>query len=993
MKAWHLAALGWALFTSLPLGAAAPCNKATSPDPERIPISPGRDIELELPPGSRGILIEEFGGDLSIRSSPNGEFVPISIRPNRLGIAAARTTGPSISVKLDPAHAASLVVVRTRCASEAELLFFEMLQVRFEQQIEAGAEKARIAIPEIERELAASTDPVQRAWLLHASANAIMSAGLHEQSVDAFLRAREAWKASADPSRAAVALLAAAEDHSRAGKYDRADELLRQAEQELAATGATYYALRAQAQQCLVLSRRGQVKESVVCESKVADSYEAIGEIAAAGASGVSVANQWMKLGDFELARARLLEVDRNAKALPPVTQAKLHAAFGNYHLQTGELDSAVRELSAASGEMADLGLPVDQANIDLMLAGAAQRAGAYDEELRLLERAQGLLGDSGPPDMKAAVATRTAMAFLAQNDPHAAARHVAIASTICERLNKADCLEQVAYVSANAMLQKGELSQAQATLAVLPPPLRSASNVSRMLLLARLELSRNAPDAALRILPSASPVFPNPDTEVAYALLRSEALAATGQRGQATESLRHAIASLVQSANSSGVPALRASSRHRIARLQSALFDFFDPTVDAAHTVLSWNELQQVIDRHNPLQLLGSKTAVQRLPESLRPALSGAVAQGTQVDQRAVFLALAAPAKNSGSSADIVNARTASEESASTETHGLLLLPLAGTSHFRLLLLADDGVRQCLAMPRAQFDLLTLQFETALDGKDADLAALDREAQRWYEAIFACDPRRAERWNIVAGAGSRSMPWAWVAARAKASGHIEPAVVLQFDTSNHPPVLIGAEGASILNLDPLGGAALPLAHTEASKVAAVIATAGMAVRMPAAPAITPDLLFSEMASPGRWVHVIGHGNSTRYGNLYAGLWLPSAKGPALVTFPEIASASLSADLVVLSACGDAKQDRAFAGSRLRIAEALLAAGVRQVVASSNAASDSAAAFWTTRFFESLLAKRDPAIAALTARRALRDSPHFRHPKYWAAIEVLSRTR
>jgi len=988
LKSQLLAACAIALLAGLPLDAAVSCDAPLTTDPERIPIKPGHVLELDLPQQSRGLLIEEFGGDLSIRTAPEGEFVPISIRPNRLGIAAVRTTVTTVWVKLDPAHAASVALVRTRCARESDLVFFENLQVHFDQQIDAGAEKAAVVIDQTERELATIDDPHHRAWLLHANANAIMSAGLHEQSVSAFLRARDAWTAIADPARAAVALLAAAEDHSRTGRYDRADELLGQAQTELEAAGIPYYQLRAQAQKCLVLSRRGRVKESVLCETEVAARYAALGEIAAAGASGVSIANQWMKLGDFKLARERLLQVDRHGDALLPVTRAKLHAAFGTYYLQTGELDNAVRELVAASEGMAELGLPADQANIDLKLAGAAQRAGAYDEEIRLLERAQQMLGDTGPQDLKAVIAIRAANAFLAQNDPDSATSHLALAGEICERLNKLDCREQVAHASADALLRKGDLTKAQAILAELPEPLVSGSVVPRRLLLARLELLRNAPAAALQILPDPAPVFSNPDMEVTFALLRSEALVTAGQARKAIDSLQQAIASLSRGANASGVPALRASARHRIVRLQSALFDSFDPTVDATHAVLSWSELRSTIDEHNPLRLLGNKAAAQRLPETLRPALSGAVAQGSSIDQRALFLALASPSEAQVSKSAASDRTTAAGAPPDAGTNTLLVLPLAGNLHFRLLLVGPDSTKQCLSMPRAHFDRLTLEFEAALDGQDVDLAALDREAQRWYDSIRRCDRRSAERWNVVASAGSRTVPWAWIAARAQASGQAEPAVVIQYDTRVHQPAVLRTEGASVLNLDVEGDAALPLALVEANKVASVLATAGVSVRAPAVNNITPDLLFQEMAEAGRWVHIIGHGNSTRYGNLYAGLWLPGPTGASLVTFPEIASTNLNADLVVLSACGDAKQDRVFAGSRLRIAEALLAAGVGQVVASSNAASDSAAAFWTTRFYESLLGTRDPAVAAQAARRALRLSPHFRHPRYWAAIDV-----
>lgn len=985
------AAFGVALSFGLASVAAVPCDGLSQGKPEKIPIRPGVDVEIEVPATSKGMLIEEFGGDLQVRAAPDAEFVDIVIRPSRLGIAAIRARSTTVTLRLNPAHAAASIVVRSRCANESDLRFFEALSRRYSEQIEAGANRATEAIPQIERELTATADRVQRAWLIHALANALLSSGRHAESSEAFKRARVAWTAVDDPAHAAVALLAVGEDLSRTGKYDLADVTLRDAQAELQMVGLTYYELRARTQRCLILSRSGKPSESVACETEVAKRYEALGEIAAAGASGISIANLWLKLGESDLARERLLRVDQYGDSLLPVTRAKLHSTFGTYYLQTGELDNAVRELQAASTRMGEIGLPADQANVDLKLAWAAQLAGAYVEELRLLERSIALLGDAGPPVQVSAIAIRAANSSLVQGKAVEAAQYLATAEAICQRLNKLDCIEQTVHARVRLQLQTHEYGAARRALASLQTLKLAGSVVPGQLLAARLELAESHPEDALRQLDAMPREFPNPDYELDYALLRGQALLATAQPQAALQWQQTALRRIVDETRAMSATALRASARHRVTRLQSALFDFVEADQDGAVQPPLLGMLRDVIDTANPIRLLSADRTPNRLSEEMRPELSAAVARGTAIDQRQLFLALAAPTDGAMPNESSDAPPETPDRAGPTEADSaLMLIPLPGDQQFRLIALKKGDARQCLLVSRAEYDELTLRFETALEGRSSEIPALNKVAQHWYDAVIACHPQASMQWNVVANSGSRSLPWAWIAASAESRSHVEPLVSIQFDTHPTPGRSLRPVGASVLNLDLSGDAALPFAAMEAARITEALAKAGVLARVPIATAINVDSLFAELATAGAWVHVIGHGNPTSTGSLYAGLWLPGPTGPSLVAFPEIASAQLNADLVVLSACGDAKNDRNFTGSRLRVAEALLAAGVGYVVASSNPASDAAAAHWTASFYSNLIANGDPAAAAQAARRVLRNTPHFRHPKYWAGIDLLS---
>lgn len=983
------AAFGAALSFGLASAAAVPCDGLSQGKPEKIPIRPGVDVEIEVPAASKGMLIEEFGGDLQVRAGSDAEFVDISIRPPRLGIAAVRSGSSRVTVRLNPAHAASSIVVTTRCANEGDLRFFEALQRRYVEQIAAGADRAKAAIPQIERELATVTNLVQRAWLMHALANATLSAGQHDQSAKLFELTRAAWQAAGEPARAAVALTAIGEDLSRAGEFDEAESALEVAQAELKTAGQTYYELRARTQRCLILSRRGLPTESVRCEAEVADRYEELGELAAAAASGISIANLWMKLGNLKSARERLLRIDAYRASLLPVTRAKLHEAFGTYYLQTGELDSAARELLAASTQMAEIGLPSDQAVIDLKLAGVALQAGAYAEELRLLERALSTVGNDGPPEIVSAIALRAASAYLVQGNFDEAVRHLATADAICARMSKLDCEEQVRQTRVLLWLQTHETEKARVALMSAPVPKLAITAVSEQLLAARLQIVDSDPEGALKLLDEMPREVANPELQLNYDLLRAQALVASGQRQAALQWLQLALARTIAQTSALDAVALRASARHRITGLQSALFDFIEPETNGEVSASTMATVRGVIDLANPLWLLNANRISSRLPEAMRQGLSAAVADGKPVDQRQLFLSFAVAGNEPSPAATGTVHRKSQPAQGVTKSDSstVVLIPLPGQVQFRLLALKDGLARQCLAMSRAEFDELTARFEAALDGRETEIAGLDSAAQRWYDAVMACQPQVSRHWDVVANSGSRSLPWAWIAARADARGQTEPSVSVRFDTSPDARPALRPRATSVLNLDISGDAVLPFAATEANRVSAVMTKAGVPVRTLAASQITVESLFAELSDGGAWIHLIGHGNPASYGSLYAGLWLPGPEGPLLIAFPEIASATLTADLVILSACGDAKGDRGFAGSRLRTAEGLLAAGVGAVVASSNPASDAAAPFWTARFYESLLAQGDVPIAAQSARRALRQSPHFRHPKYWAGID------
>jgi hypothetical protein len=374
-------------------------------------------------------------------------------------------------------------------------------------------------------------------------------------------------------------------------------------------------------------------------------------------------------------------------------------------------------------------------------------------------------------------------------------------------------------------------------------------------------------------------------------------------------------------------------------------------------------------------------------LPPPLREALSAAVAGGGFTRQRELLAALAANDAAALPAKPPASRRTAT---AAADTAVLVLVPLAGAREFHLLAVRAGRVQRCLRWPVARYDDLAARFAAALDGETGELTALQAEAESIHAGIRRCSDGTAapSHWQVVRIAGVPALPWAWIAAAVTdAAG--EPTVTQTLAVSAEKPPLAKPSELLLLDLDMPQVAPLPLASREMALLDAELERHGIAARPLHAADRPAEAVLAELAA-APVVHVIGHANPAAFGQLYQGLWYEAAGKPSLLTYPEIAALRIRAGLVVLSACGTHAAATASSGTSAHLAEAFIAAGASHVVAAANPLSDAAAPLWTTRFHDVLWSGADVATAAREARAALRASPHFRSPRYWAGIEHFS---
>lgn len=973
----------WALagFVAVPGLAAAVtiCANPAAPHAERLAIAPGRVLTVDLAEDAYATLLEEQGSDLLYRLDGEEATRGIDIRPPRLGIVAIPGSVRQIQIELRPGHGPSAVRIHRRCADTAQLGFLALLDQIYRDSITQGPAGGERALQNLDRQLQSSRDSWRSAWLSHARAQALLTAGQFDRGRLAFERAREQWLAIGDRRRAAAALLGVADLAHGAGNLADAVSLSRAAAKECDAESLAYFALRARSIECNVMGDRGRKRESLECSESVTDGLRELGEWNEVAVRDVSSANTWIGLGDLDRARRRLDSSLEQLAVLSPVVRGRLHAAWGNWWIATGDPGTAAIHYRQAAAELAGGGTVADQADVDFKLARIARLAGAADEERRLLEQLLGRLESTDARSAKAQVELRLGQLALDAGDLARAATHQQSAAASCSALDDYDCTVQAGLAAVEIALAGGE-PNASTLLAQVPATTGAWRKARKRLLEAQLELQAGDAEAALELLQQGAP---SRDVELRLKdlLLRAEAKTATQQLSAARDELVRGLAEIESVVLQLPSVALMASARTHLATLQAAYFDL----LPASQVQLDTRELEQLL-RVIASGVLPTPQGPSPEPDRRRrEQLSRAVLDRAVIDGREQFIEWI-DTPNSAPSTPRGHATTQIPRMGERQ---LILLPLAGRKQFRLVTISDAGARICLTMPRAELEQRSRQFDQVLAGTGEAVGSLGAEAARWHQVIRDCEAggEEAERWWVTVLPGTPQLPWAWIAAEGGEPAQAAPIVSLSFGLPDLSPHRLAAPARLVLaDFNLQGQERLPFVDAEIDRLQRSVAAVQIPVHVERDQGRSGPDWLKELGMPSQWTHVMGHGNSPADGPLYAGLWLPTAAQPELMIWPDIAATPNRAELVVLSACGSGPRDRDSRGVQLVLAEAFLAAGSRHVVAASNALSDAAAPFWTGHFYDALVSGADPGLALRDTQQRMRSSPHFRHPRFWAGL-------
>jgi tetratricopeptide (TPR) repeat protein len=184
----------------------------------------------------------------------------------------------------------------------------------------------------------------------------------------------------------------------------------------------------------------------------------------------------------------------------------------------------------------------------------------------------------------------------------------------------------------------------------------------------------------------------------------------------------------------------------------------------------------------------------------------------------------------------------------------------------------------------------------------------------------------------------------------------------------------------------------LPGAETEARSVAAQLGT----VALIGAKATESEVRARLPAAPVVHLATHGYAYASEAGARRSFIALaPSAAHDGFLTVGEILddpALTLSAELVVLSACQTGLGDLRQAEGTVGLQRAFLARGARSVLVSLWSVSDDATALLMKGFYTHWLTDADRPSKAESLRRAqagVRARPEFRDPKYWAAFQLV----
>ncbi|HWU52459.1 MAG TPA: CHAT domain-containing protein, partial [Tahibacter sp.] len=775
----------------------------------------------------------------------------------------------------------------------------------------------------------------------------------------------------------------AGDNASRANRFDVAREWLTQARDELQRLGVTYYALRSEGSLCTVLAREGHYRDAIGCEEPLIARWNAQQEKRETAVREISLANLWLSEKNPDEAQTHFLKATDASPFLPPLLRARLAVSVGNYRLSVGDLSGAAKLFAQSAQWLEGNGLPAEQANVDLKLASLARFAGAVPEQIRLLEEAQERLSGKDDPRRVADISTQLSAAQLQIGEAESARESASLAARHCAAIDVEDCRSAAVAAEIHALLALNRIEAARGLL----DDLESPHSLDTQLALAEFDLKTGRHENALSRLDLVQ-VEPN-DGEgmVALSLLHAQALNQSGGRDQALRLLEAALEQQTTATAGWQSAALRISARNRLSRIGKKLFDFVSPTADRSISKADARIIERTIRTLSASHVF-SGLEESRLDPDLRKRVSASLLGGSTKDQRELLIALtnmASRPKAPGTAAESIG--TAANDVRDSD---LVILPLAGIERFRLILRKGGIDKQCLELPSERYYELVERFDAALNGEDSPLGREQTAAEYLFRSVRNCfGGMPSPSWYVVHSPGTPQLPWEWIAASGPVAEE-EPDVINTFALpERRTPRLRRPRQVLLLDLDMPESAPLPFASDEIKLLAQQLDNLGITAIHRRAADRPSDAVLAELGAT-EVAHVIGHANPASFGQIYQGLWYETQGEPSLLTYPELVSAKVAADLIVLSACGTRANEQRKYGATSNISEALIAAGARHVVAAANPLSDAAAPIWTRRFHEIAWSTGDAAAASRQARAVLRQNLHFRHPKFWAGIEYFA---
>jgi CHAT domain-containing protein len=996
---------------ALPSEAPATLDLDCSSEPTRVDVSDARrSLEVHVHGEAHLILeVEERGQTIeSVRSDEEQWHVSV---PPRYGRHFFVVYGAgTIVLRREAAKGGNAALkLSTHCGTDADdpriAWYREAAGIAGDLRKTISKDERSRVVASLAGLDAGTPDPSAHALTRHLVAQADYMSGNTADAAQAFAIAAEAWAASKDREREMAALYGEAESLISVSAYIKVIDV---GARVTSLDNAAYYAVRMAATRCLALLYLARHDDAAACYAPVLAEFRARGEAGDYANTLQPYAALQSMRGDDESAERLVRD------ALTQITGADLQLVRGRLEilladllLRRGAIAESIATSENALVDFAAAREPRWEANVNLKLAEVYATLGALDEAYASLSDAvQQFNYRDSPSRMAAAMSTLADLEFQTEL-PQSARMWAAAAETLYRNLGLSAEADAAQVAGLRYRLATGDISGVEA--AVRNRRKSSPRSVTEWRLVeVALAIRKNDKDAATRELDALAHEDRGLRHAVARALLESDYWIAQARPDRAIEALTQKADRVRAVADATTNPILSELLAQQIAPLRRAAFDILLEHVEPGQrVVLSATDAERFVAWEHRMVPLAKSVAPNGTradqfdraiaEEFFAPQNRKAVAES---EARRKLWALLATESGRPKSSDANISLSGAEMQSSLTEGSELLIYLAGNSRSAILTIDRNDIVMTATLGAREVRMAAATLRSDAQSLDSPVRIIENDATALSSLLFAAGSKASPptRLFVLADEALDGIPWSLLRFPGENEALVATTSVsvlsnigrsLREPVATGPLYLVVAAGEDESRLASLGAAG-----TERDAVRRTVRS--RRIELAEGAAANRDTLLSAFAEPASWVHVISHGMSrpTRLG--YSGIWLRDASAdsmdPAFVSAFDVIERGVAAEMVVLDACALAQGDRA-SGGALGFATAVSRGGAEHVVAALWPVSDAASATWVPAFYEALsgVSQATPEDAVRAAQLTLRASRHFRHPFYWAGLQIFAR--
>lgn len=940
----------------------------------------GAELELAIAATNDLVVIVADAGFVRIRERDvdlewaidAGPATPAALRPPRLGETWVSVhAGARLRLRAPQARSEGRASLGLHCG---ELPAVGRCVARLELALGKPAPAKHAA--DIEDRECAALDA-------HDQANRHSASGSAEASRERYLVVARRWRELGQADRAAAALLGVAEQSAHTGRNHRTLFEAYRAEIANRRAGNRFYAARALQTAAVAAGTLGFKAEADI-----------LGEVLLRRYARLQAWNEWANVqynlgvgaihtGDDAAARSRLQQIEAlDPSLLQPIARGRAAYLRMSLALREGRLREAIQAADEAEASLAVAGQKGHLVASYRVLADLHRMLGLHAEGLHFLRKALSSAPPMESPQRTARVLWALADIAGERGDLRRAQAMLYLSEAVFRKLG---LVFEAGWTRAERLRIEWRRKRDAATILAASQDIGTEFTAPLCAIRAEAEVALGRPAKALAFLESAVCRPGTLDMVLDQASARAQALAALGHEREAREQLLHVARNVGTTSHDSGMT-LEYAVRRRLSRLHEAW-------IASSAGAMASDMLQFVLATHAHTQgwTRQSKASGSASAAIGRALLADTAASSAEhaaaADQ--LVTTLARPAIDSSRDAPIriedVQAGLAREE--------WMLLWLTGGHSGRALWISSDRVQVSELPGRGEMQSALAALHAALAGPRASPATAAERARELSGLLFAGAPTRAapRRLQVLTNQWLASAPLAMLTWPGEEQPLVAGTDISWITSLSRVPPAHQHNGLSAPSLQVFvaaepGGAraqlpALPFADTEPGAISAARPELSVVARRAGA----AELLAALQLDNG-FIHVAAHGLAQADHIGYSGVWLAPGGEPQFLSWIDVVDQRVRARLAVFNACqlGSAPG----VDGQLGFATAVSAAGVENVIAASWQTSDAATRVWVPAFYRALNpAHPESSAAALRAAQlALRDSPHFRHPWYWASL-------